>query len=105
MSKAPKEDPKPNFSFPAPPESKDPKPDPAPPEPKAPEPIKIMGEPKATEPKAPEGVNALDVEKIVSDVFDKKLAQFIQKGPESDPTPTPEPPKSYRLFDEFDPGV
>lgn len=98
MSKAPKEelkeDPK-----------EDPKPNPAPPEPKAPEPIKIMGDPKP-EPKAPEGMNAVDVEKIVSDVFDKKLAQFIQKGPESAPKPTPTPePKSYRLFDEFDPGV
>jgi hypothetical protein len=78
----------------------DPTPEPKAPEPKAPEPIKIMGEPKAPEPKA----QAQDIEKIVSDVFDKKLAQFIQKGPENAPTPTPEP-KSYRLFDEFDIGV
>jgi len=78
----------------------DPTPTPAPaPAPKAPEPIKIMGDPKP-EPKA----ESQDIEKIVSDVFDKKLAQFIQKGPENAPTPDPEP-KSYKLFDEFDLGV
>lgn len=64
------------------------------------EPIKIMGEPKAE----PRSENQPDIGKIVSDVFDQKLAQFIQKGPTN--APTPEPPKpGYKLFDEFDLGV
>ena len=70
-----------------------------PPAPKA-EPIKIMGEPKP-EPKAEPSP---DIGKIVSDVFDQKLAKFLEKGPENAPAPTPQP-KSYRLFDEFDLGV
>lgn len=63
------------------------------------EPIKIMGEPK-TEPRSE---NQPDIGKIVSDVFDQKLAKFLDKGPISEP-PKPEPAK-YKLFDEFDIGV
>lgn len=66
-----------------------------------PEPIKIMGDPKPE----PRAENLPDIGKIVSDVFDQKLAKFLEKGPENAPTPTPEPPKSYKLFDEFDLGV
>lgn len=68
------------------------------------EPMPIMGAPKTVSEKS-ESLSGLDVERIVSETFDKKLSEFLKKGPENAPVETKTEPKSYRLFDEFDPGV
>ena len=91
MSKS-KETPEPPKETPEPPKET--------PEPPKETPTPIMGPPKAEPPKE---TPAPDIEKIVGEVLEKKLGEFLNKGPISEP-PKPEPAK-YKLFDEFDIGV